>query len=76
MHLRRALIGSERWGEKMRSRIADERGERLYGIYGLTEVYGPGIAISCECGRGMHYWDEGRLRALRGRGPALQRAAA
>ncbi|MDY0293450.1 MAG: phenylacetate--CoA ligase [Candidatus Methanomethylophilaceae archaeon] len=58
IRLRKALIGSERWGEKMRRRIAEELGVELYDIYGLTEVYGPGIGISCGCGTGMHYWDD------------------
>lgn len=58
IHLKRGLIGSERWGEKMRKRIADELGVTLYDIYGLTEIYGPGIGISCECESGMHYWDD------------------
>ncbi len=56
--LRKALIGSERWGEKMRRRIAEELGVKLYDIYGLTEVYGPGIGISCDHDCGMHYWDD------------------
>ncbi|MDR1440758.1 MAG: phenylacetate--CoA ligase [Clostridiales bacterium] len=56
--LRKALIGSERWGEKMRRRIASELGVELYDIYGLTEIYGPGIGISCECERGMHMWTD------------------
>ncbi len=56
--LKRALIGSERWGSKMRTRIANELGVRLYDIYGLTEIYGPGIGISCDEGKGMHYWDD------------------
>jgi phenylacetate-CoA ligase len=58
IHLTKGLIGSERWGEKMRRRIADELGVELYDIYGLTEVYGPGIAMSCEHECGMHYWDD------------------
>lgn len=58
IHLRKALIGSERWGEKMRRRIARELGVKLYDIYGLTEVYGPGIGISCDEDCGMHYWDD------------------
>lgn len=58
IHLTKALIGSERWGEKMRRRIAAELGVVLYDIYGLTEVYGPGIAMSCEHECGMHYWDD------------------
>ena len=56
--LKKALIGSERWGDKMRNRIADELGVELYDIYGLTEIYGPGIGISCEHATGMHYWTD------------------
>ena len=56
--LKKGVIGSERWGEKMRTRIANELGVRLYDIYGLTEIYGPGIAINCDYETGMHYWDD------------------
>ncbi len=58
IHLRKGIIGSERWGEKMRKRIASELGVQLYDIYGLTEVYGPGIGISCDFECGMHVWDD------------------
>ena len=58
IHLKKALIGSERWGEKMRQRIANELGVQLYDIYGLTEIYGPGIGISCDFECGMHYWND------------------
>lgn len=56
--LRKGVIGSERWGDKMRQRIANELGVDLYDIYGLTEVYGPGIGISCDEHHGMHIWDD------------------
>jgi len=58
IHLTKGIIGSERWGEKMRHRIANELGVQLYDIYGLTEIYGPGIAMSCNMECGMHYWDD------------------
>ncbi|MDO4869193.1 MAG: phenylacetate--CoA ligase [Bacillota bacterium] len=58
IHLKKGVIGSERWGPKMRARIANELGVELYDIYGLTEVYGPGIAINCEYETGMHYFDD------------------
>ena len=58
IHLKKGIIGSERWGEKMRTRIADELGIELYDIYGLTEIYGPGIGINCKYNTGMHYWDD------------------
>lgn len=58
IHLKKGIIGSERWGDKMRKRIANELGVSLYDIYGLTEIYGPGIAINCDHQTGMHYWDD------------------
>lgn len=56
--LRKGVIGSERWGDKMRDRISNELGVELYDIYGLTEIYGPGIGISCGADGPMHYWDD------------------
>ena len=56
--LRKGIIGSERWGEKMRRRIKNELDIQIYDIYGLTEIYGPGIGISCDLECGMHYWDD------------------
>ncbi|MDD5800254.1 MAG: phenylacetate--CoA ligase [Coriobacteriales bacterium] len=58
IHLRKGIIGSERWGARMRQRIEQGLGIKTYDIYGLTEVYGPGIGISCDQGHGMHYWDD------------------
>ena len=58
IHLKKGVIGSERWSEKMRDYISRELGIELYDIYGLTEIYGPGIGISCEKNDGMHYWDD------------------
>ena len=56
--LKKGVIGSERWSQKMRDRISSELGIELYDIYGLTEIYGPGIGINCEKEEGMHYWDD------------------
>lgn len=56
--LKKGVIGSERWGEKMRAQISEKLGISLYDIYGLTEIYGPGIGINCDENTGMHYWDD------------------
>lgn len=56
--LKKGVIGSERWGKKMRKRIADELGVELYDIYGLTEIYGPGIGINCMHDSAMHMWTD------------------
>ncbi|MCR5048850.1 MAG: phenylacetate--CoA ligase [Saccharofermentans sp.] len=56
--LKKGVIGSERWGDKMRERIHNELGIELFDIYGLTEIYGPGIGINCPGEKYMHYWDD------------------
>ncbi|KNZ41841.1 phenylacetate--CoA ligase family protein [Acetobacterium bakii] len=58
LHLTKGIFGSERWGEKMRNRIETELGIELFDIYGLTEIYGPGISIDCPEHQGMHYWSD------------------
>lgn len=58
IHLKKGVFGSERWSKKMREYIRNELGVELYDIYGLTEIYGPGIGITCEKEQGIHYWDD------------------
>ncbi len=56
--LKKGVIGSERWSEAKRKYIADALGIELYDIYGLTEIYGPGIGINCPGETGMHVFDD------------------
>ena len=56
--LKKGVIGSERWSDKMRKTIKDGLGIELYDIYGLTEIYGPGIGITCQKEKYIHYWDD------------------
>ena len=58
IHLKKGVIGSERWSDKMKKTISEGLGISLYDIYGLTEIYGPGIGISCDEDAGMHYFDD------------------
>lgn len=58
IHLKKGVIGSERWSAAKREYIARELGIDLYDIYGLTEIYGPGIGISCKGQAGMHIFDD------------------
>ncbi len=58
IHLKKGIIGSERWGDKMRARIKELLGIELYDIYGLTEIYGPGIGINCPGESGIHIWND------------------
>ncbi|ADG83247.1 Phenylacetate--CoA ligase [Thermincola potens JR] len=56
--LRIGVIGSERWSDKMRSRIEEYLHIDSFDIYGLTEIYGPGIAIDCPYHTGLHFWSD------------------
>ena len=52
--LKKGVIGSERWSDKMRKNIREGLGIELFDIYGLTEIEGPGVAFECEEQSGMH----------------------
>jgi len=56
--LKKGIIGSERWGEKMRNRIKNNLGIELYDIYGLSECYGPGVGISCKDENAINILDD------------------
>jgi phenylacetate-CoA ligase len=56
--LKKGIIGSERWSDAKRNYIARELGIELYDIYGLTEIYGPGIGINCPGETAMHCFDD------------------
>ncbi|HEV2782734.1 MAG TPA: phenylacetate--CoA ligase [Actinophytocola sp.] len=56
--LRVALTGSERWGEGTRARIESLLGVRTFDLYGLTELWGPGVGVECERHDGIHVWGD------------------
>lgn len=56
--LKLGIFGSERWGGKMRGRIQSLLGIETFDIFGLTEIYGPGIALDCAYHCGLHYWSD------------------
>ena len=58
IRLKKGVIGSERWSDAKRKYIADALGIELYDIYGLTEIYGPGIGVNCPQQTGMHIFDD------------------
>ena len=58
LSLRKGIIGSERWGEGMRARIEGLLGIETFDVYGLTELYGPGVGIDCDRHEGIHVWSD------------------
>jgi phenylacetate-CoA ligase len=56
--LRIGIFGAEPWSEKARKRIEDVFGLRAHDIYGMSELYGPGVAIECDQRSGLHVWSD------------------
>lgn len=54
--LRIGIFGAEPWSEESRKRIEDGFGLRAHDVYGMSELYGPGVAIECEHRNGLHVW--------------------
>jgi phenylacetate-CoA ligase len=58
--VRKVILGAERSSEAMLTKISDCLGaESVHDITGLTELYGPGIGLSCshpEAQGAIHYW--------------------
>lgn len=58
LSMRVGIFGAEPWTEEMRARIEDLFGLEAHDIYGLSEIMGPGVAISCNHRRGIHIFDD------------------
>jgi phenylacetate-CoA ligase len=56
--LRVGIFGAEPWSEEARKRIEDVFGLRAHDIYGMSELYGPGVAIECDQRSGLHVWGD------------------
>ncbi len=56
--LRLGLFGAEPWSEEARRKIQDGLNLRANDCYGLSELYGPGVAMECEEQDGLHIWTD------------------
>ena len=56
--LRIGLFGAEPWSEEARKRIEDAFGLCAHDCFGMSELYGPGVAIECEERKGLHVWGD------------------
>lgn len=54
LSLRIGIFGAEPWSEEMRKKIEAGLGITAYDIYGLSEIMGPGVAMSCSKQDGLH----------------------
>jgi phenylacetate-CoA ligase len=58
LKLRLGLFGAEPWSEKIRERIQATLGIEAFDVYGLTELFGPGVSIECPRHHGLHIWED------------------
>jgi phenylacetate-CoA ligase len=56
--LKIGLFGAEPWSEEARKRIEGVFGLRAHDIYGMSELYGPGVGIECQKRNGLHVWSD------------------
>ena len=56
--LRIGLFGAEPWSDSMRSELEKKLGVTAYDSYGLSELFGPGVAFECQERDGLHIWHD------------------
>ncbi|MBC8567832.1 phenylacetate--CoA ligase [Mogibacterium sp. NSJ-24] len=56
--LKAGIFGAEPWTQGMKESIEKGLGIKAYDIYGLTEIVGPGVSISCDENEGMHVQED------------------
>lgn len=52
--LKAGIHGAEAFSDQFRKNLEDKLGYKVYDVYGLTEVMGPGVAMECEEQDGLH----------------------
>ena len=56
--LRLGIFGAEPWSEGLRKQLEENLHLRAHDIYGMSELYGPGVAIECPERCGLHVWED------------------
>jgi len=59
--LRIGLFGAEPWSESTRKTLEKRLGITAYDSYGLSELFGPGVAFECTERDGLHIWHDSYL---------------
>jgi phenylacetate-CoA ligase len=56
--LRIGLFGAEPWSEAMRKALESRLGVTAFDSYGMSELFGPGVAFECPEHDGLHIWHD------------------
>jgi len=56
--LKTGMFGAEPWSDSMRGELEQKLGVTAFDSYGLSELYGPGVAFECLERDGLHIWHD------------------
>jgi phenylacetate-CoA ligase len=56
--LKTGIFGAEPWSETVRCSLEERLGVTAYDSYGLSELFGPGVAFECPERDGLHIWHD------------------
>jgi len=56
--LEKVLLGGEPWTEEQRTFIEENLGVKAFDHYGLSEIFGSGVAAECEYRSGLHVFED------------------
>jgi phenylacetate-CoA ligase len=59
--LKTGIFGAEPWSDTMRNTLEKRLGLTAYDSYGLSELFGPGVAFECPERDGLHIWHDSYL---------------
>ena len=58
LSLKRGIFGAEPWSDETRRHIERNLDISAHDLYGMSELYGPGVADECEQKDGLHIWGD------------------
>jgi len=58
LKLKIGCFGAEPWSDEARKDLEETLGVKAYDSYGLSEMFGPGVAFECQEQNGLHIWED------------------
>jgi phenylacetate-CoA ligase len=58
LKLKIGCFGAEPWSDEARKDLEETLGIKAYDSYGLSEMFGPGVAFECQEQNGLHIWED------------------
>lgn len=58
LKLRIGCFGAEPWSDEARRDLENALNIKAYDSYGLSEMFGPGVAFECQEQNGLHIWED------------------